>query len=119
MNWYAFVINLRKSLYLPRAYPSLNLRIDVDQQHHQAHVNLPGLRYDDIDHTGDIFIFVTDLYLVDWKKSRWPLAATNVEDASDGHDEDYEGWYKALSCREIAAQLQGEIQSFDTGSGYT
>ncbi|PVD20731.1 hypothetical protein C0Q70_18892 [Pomacea canaliculata] len=35
-----------------QAYPSLNLRIDVDQNHHQAHINLPGLRFDDIDHTG-------------------------------------------------------------------
>ncbi|KAK7114232.1 uncharacterized protein [Littorina saxatilis] len=37
---------------LLRAYPSLNLRIEVDKQHHEAHVNLPGLRYDDIDYTG-------------------------------------------------------------------
>ena len=35
-----------------RAYPSLNLRIEVDKQHHEAHVNMPGLRYDDIDYTG-------------------------------------------------------------------
>ena len=37
-----------------RAYPSLNLRIEVDKEHHQAHVNMPGLRYDDIDYTGTI-----------------------------------------------------------------
>ncbi|XP_076469853.1 uncharacterized protein LOC143300180 [Babylonia areolata] len=37
---------------LLRAYPSLNLRIEVDKDHHQAHINLPGLRYDDIDFTG-------------------------------------------------------------------
>lgn len=24
----------------------------MDQNHHQAHINLPGLRFDDIDHTG-------------------------------------------------------------------
>ncbi|KAL8570496.1 hypothetical protein ACOMHN_034531 [Nucella lapillus] len=37
---------------LLRAYPSLNLRIEVDKQHHQAHINLPGLRYDDVEYTG-------------------------------------------------------------------
>ncbi|XP_076449887.1 uncharacterized protein LOC143286164 [Babylonia areolata] len=37
---------------LLRAYPSLNLRMEVDKQQHEAHVNLPGLRYDDIDYTG-------------------------------------------------------------------
>ncbi|XP_067652192.1 uncharacterized protein [Haliotis asinina] len=37
---------------LMRAYPTLNLRIAVNPSQHEADVVLPGLRYEDIDYTG-------------------------------------------------------------------
>ncbi|WAR11717.1 hypothetical protein MAR_025897 [Mya arenaria] len=37
---------------LHRAYPSLNLMIQVNAPKNEVQVVLPGLRYDDIDHTG-------------------------------------------------------------------
>ncbi|XP_041376315.1 uncharacterized protein LOC121388862 [Gigantopelta aegis] len=37
---------------LIRAYPSLNLRIEVSKQQHEANVVLPGLRFEDIIFTG-------------------------------------------------------------------
>ncbi|GFO43403.1 hypothetical protein PoB_006990800 [Plakobranchus ocellatus] len=38
--------------HLIRAYPSLNLRIEVHRDQHKALALLPGLRYDDISYTG-------------------------------------------------------------------
>ncbi|XP_005095002.1 uncharacterized protein LOC101859847 [Aplysia californica] len=38
--------------HLIRCYPSLNLRIEVHKEQHKALALLPGLRYDDINHTG-------------------------------------------------------------------
>ncbi|CAG5123279.1 unnamed protein product [Candidula unifasciata] len=38
--------------HLLRAYPSLNLRIEVHKDQHKALALLPGLRYDDINYTG-------------------------------------------------------------------
>ncbi|CAL1529116.1 unnamed protein product [Lymnaea stagnalis] len=38
--------------HLLRAYPSLNLRVEVHKDQHKALALLPGLRFDDISHTG-------------------------------------------------------------------
>ncbi|KAL4234946.1 hypothetical protein ACF0H5_006588 [Mactra antiquata] len=37
---------------LHRAYPSLNLKVNVNKDQNTVHIVLPGLRFDDIDHTG-------------------------------------------------------------------
>ena len=49
-----------------RAYPSLNLSINVKQDKHAVQVVLPGLRFDDIDHTGNFIS--TIILIVTYKK---------------------------------------------------
>ena len=39
-----------------RAYPSLNLTLHVSKDQQSVQCVLPGLRYDDIDHTGKIIL---------------------------------------------------------------
>lgn len=37
---------------IDRAYPSLNLRLNVNSKQNEVDIVLPGLRYDDMDHFG-------------------------------------------------------------------
>lgn len=43
--------------FLLRAYPSLNLRIEVHKDQHKALALIPGLRYDDINYTGNYLLY--------------------------------------------------------------
>lgn len=56
---YQQLISKHKSLkkfwwFYFRAYPSLKLRINVNAARNEVDVVMPGLRYDDIDFTGNV-----------------------------------------------------------------
>lgn len=88
---------------LHRSYPSLNLMIHVSKDQHTVQVVLPGLRFDDIDHTGQPnIVTVFDML-------------SHVETAAYGHEYSFLD-YRALRQQNLRTYVKACVM--DIGSDF-